>query len=63
MHLYVVRHGETWANAEHRYLGSLDPELTARAGNRPRRFASNCLKISVYLSFLHASGPYKPQAF
>ncbi|KAA8561480.1 Phosphoserine phosphatase 1 [Pseudomonas extremaustralis] len=29
MHLYIVRHGETWANAEHRYLGSLDPELTA----------------------------------
>ncbi|MFK3973401.1 histidine phosphatase family protein [Pseudomonas sp. NPDC087358] len=29
MHLYVVRHGETWANAEHRYLASLDPELTA----------------------------------
>lgn len=24
-----MRHGETWANAEHRYLGSLDPELTA----------------------------------
>ncbi|MHC8286755.1 histidine phosphatase family protein [Pseudomonas sp. XS1P51] len=30
MHLYVVRHGETWANAEQRYLGSLDPELTER---------------------------------
>lgn len=29
MHLYIVRHGETSANAEHRYLGSLDPELTA----------------------------------
>ncbi|MCJ8207360.1 histidine phosphatase family protein [Pseudomonas sp. RGM2987] len=29
MHLYVVRHGETWANAEQRYLGSLDPQLTA----------------------------------
>lgn len=28
MHLYVVRHGETWANAEQRYLGALDPELT-----------------------------------
>ncbi|WP_248769413.1 histidine phosphatase family protein [Pseudomonas sp. MWU12-2345] len=28
MHLYVVRHGETWANAEQRYLGSLDPALT-----------------------------------
>lgn len=28
MHLYIVRHGETWANAEQRYLGSLDPELT-----------------------------------
>ncbi|NVZ20492.1 histidine phosphatase family protein [Pseudomonas costantinii] len=30
MDLYVVRHGETWANAEHRYLGALDPELTER---------------------------------
>ncbi|MBD8682781.1 histidine phosphatase family protein [Pseudomonas sp. CFBP 13719] len=30
MQLYVVRHGETWANAEHRYLGSLDPALTER---------------------------------
>nr|WP_314877223.1 histidine phosphatase family protein [uncultured Pseudomonas sp.] len=30
MDLYVVRHGETWANAEHRYLGSLDPSLTER---------------------------------
>ncbi|OPA91395.1 histidine phosphatase [Pseudomonas fluorescens] len=28
MNLYVVRHGETWANAERRYLGALDPELT-----------------------------------
>ncbi|WP_110708308.1 histidine phosphatase family protein [Salinicola sp. CR57] len=28
MHLYVVRHGETWANVEQRYLGALDPELT-----------------------------------
>lgn len=30
MNIYVVRHGETWANAEHRYLGALDPELTER---------------------------------
>lgn len=30
MDLYIVRHGETWANAEHRYLGSLDPSLTER---------------------------------
>lgn len=28
MRLYVVRHGQTQANAEHRYLGALDPELT-----------------------------------
>lgn len=28
MNLYVARHGQTWANVEHRYLGSLDPELT-----------------------------------
>lgn len=30
MHLYVVRHGETRANVEQRYVGSLDPELTDR---------------------------------
>lgn len=30
MNLYVVRHGETWANAEQRYLGALDPALTER---------------------------------
>lgn len=28
MNLYVVRHGQTWANAEQRYLGALDPELS-----------------------------------
>jgi len=27
MYLYLIRHGETWANAEQRYLGSLDPGL------------------------------------
>jgi broad specificity phosphatase PhoE len=30
MKLLVVRHGETQFNAEHRYLGALDPELNAR---------------------------------
>ncbi|MDE1194204.1 MAG: histidine phosphatase family protein [Pseudomonas sp.] len=29
MRLYMVRHGQTQANAEQRYLGSLDPELNA----------------------------------
>lgn len=29
MKLFVVRHGETQFNAEHRYLGALDPELNA----------------------------------
>lgn len=28
MNLYIVRHGETWANVESRYLGALDPDLT-----------------------------------
>ncbi|MDO7902292.1 histidine phosphatase family protein [Pseudomonas sp. K1(2024)] len=28
MQLYVVRHGQTQANLEHRYLGALDPGLT-----------------------------------
>jgi broad specificity phosphatase PhoE len=30
MKLLVVRHGETQFNVEHRYLGALDPELTAK---------------------------------
>ncbi|UZE22062.1 histidine phosphatase family protein [Pseudomonas sp. B21-056] len=30
MHLCVIRHGETCANAEQRYLGSLDPALNER---------------------------------
>ena len=30
MKLFVVRHGETQFNAEHRYLGALDPELNAK---------------------------------
>ncbi len=29
MQLFVVRHGQTQANAEHRYLGALDLELNA----------------------------------
>lgn len=28
MDLYVVRHGQTWANIESRYLGAFDPGLT-----------------------------------
>ncbi|GAB7528264.1 histidine phosphatase family protein [Pseudomonas sp. 3A(2025)] len=28
MKLYVIRHGQTQANLEHRYLGALDPDLT-----------------------------------
>jgi probable phosphoglycerate mutase len=28
MDLYIVRHGQTWANIESRYLGALDPGLT-----------------------------------
>ncbi|WP_298581747.1 histidine phosphatase family protein [uncultured Luteimonas sp.] len=30
MKLLVVRHGETRFNAEHRYLGALDPDLNAK---------------------------------
>jgi broad specificity phosphatase PhoE len=30
MKILVVRHGETQFNAEHRYLGALDPELNAK---------------------------------
>ncbi|MFD2645486.1 histidine phosphatase family protein [Pseudomonas japonica] len=39
MHLYVVRHGETWANAEQRYLGSLDPALTETGRQQARALA------------------------
>ena len=30
MQLYLVRHGQTQFNAEHRYLGALDPDLNAK---------------------------------
>lgn len=39
MHLYVVRHGETWANIESRYLGSLDPGLTERGRQQAQALA------------------------
>ncbi|WP_311969829.1 histidine phosphatase family protein [Pseudomonas baltica] len=39
MNLYVVRHGETWANAERRYLGSLDPELTEHGRQQAQALA------------------------
>ncbi|MDU9393941.1 histidine phosphatase family protein [Pseudomonas sp. zfem002] len=39
MHLYVVRHGETWANAEQRYLGALDPALTETGRQQARALA------------------------
>lgn len=41
MDLYVVRHGETWANAEQRYLGSLDPSLTERGREQAKALAAN----------------------
>lgn len=41
MHLYVVRHGETWANAEHRYLGALDPQLTQRGCEQAEALAAD----------------------
>lgn len=36
MHLYIVRHGQTWANVEQRYLGSLDPGLTETGKEQAR---------------------------
>lgn len=30
MQLFIVRHGQTQFNAEHRYLGALDPDLNSR---------------------------------
>lgn len=44
MHLYVVRHGETWANAEQRYLGSLDPSLTERGRKQAQALAEQLPK-------------------
>ncbi|EJM62026.1 fructose-2,6-bisphosphatase [Pseudomonas sp. GM50] len=44
MHLYVVRHGETWANAEKRYLGSLDPALTERGREQAQALEVNLPK-------------------
>jgi probable phosphoglycerate mutase len=44
MHLYVVRHGETWANAEQRYLGSLDPELTELGRQQAQALAGHLPK-------------------
>ena len=41
MDLYVVRHGETWANAEQRYLGALDPSLTERGREQAEALAAN----------------------
>lgn len=41
MDLYVVRHGETWANAEQRYLGSLDPSLTERGREQAQALGVN----------------------
>lgn len=40
MHLYVPRHGETWANAEHRYLGAIDPQLTERGREQAEALAA-----------------------
>lgn len=36
MKLYVIRHGQTLANLEHRYLGALDPELTEQGRQQAR---------------------------
>ncbi|MEE1925579.1 histidine phosphatase family protein [Pseudomonas sp. 148P] len=41
MDLYVVRHGETWANAEQRYLGSLDPALAERGREQAQGLVAN----------------------
>ncbi|MEN0107894.1 MAG: histidine phosphatase family protein [Pseudomonas sp.] len=40
MDLYVVRHGETPANAEQRYIGSLDPALNARGREQAQALAA-----------------------
>ena len=40
MKLFVVRHGETRFNAEHRYLGALDPVLTPKGLEQARALHS-----------------------
>ena len=44
MQLYVARHGETWANTEHRYLGALDPQLTLRGREQAQALAAHLPK-------------------
>lgn len=62
MHLYVVRHGETWANAEQRYLGSLDPGLTERGRQQAHALADHLpgnldvLVVSPRLRALETAG-------
>lgn len=63
MHLFIVRHGETWANAEHRYLGSLLPELTALGRQQAQTLCEKLPAILDVLVVLHASGQYKPRVF
>lgn len=41
MDLYVVRHGQTWANIERRYLGSLDPGLTELGRQQAQALAAH----------------------
>ena len=40
MKLLIVRHGEAQFNAEHRYLGALDPELNARGISQAKELQS-----------------------
>jgi hypothetical protein len=59
MQLYVVRHGETSVNAEHRYLGSLDPALTGRgrqqAATLDRQLANGSLLALENFGIRHST--------
>lgn len=57
MHLHVIRHGETWANAEHRYLGALDPELTERGREQAASISKKlptCIQVMIVSPRLRA---------
>ena len=44
-------------------LDLLIQSLPRWAASKLKRFASNCPQALMYLSFLHASGRYKPRVF
>jgi probable phosphoglycerate mutase len=44
-HLYIIRHGETWWNAEQRMQGRLDSPLNQRGREQAERHAETLLRV------------------